>query len=540
MTCLCASCITTPSCIANAMQLVCTNCALGDKCIQTTIGCQMPADATSKGKQHALETKMKENSNFLSALGVMVVIKKGTSFVSAKDLTNLNPKRSKLTNYQISGMQISTKDRNVTTDIGAGDASGANANAGANSGADASANANDADGANEASGANGANGADGASGANGANDGANDVEGANKDTMLKMMMSLLDSQRETQKAMQKQIDLLLNKSPSESQLSKLTEAIAAVSVSNKKEKLSSVHLKTLPKLLNCENEVSLPDFIIWKKSVLEIFKKFEIDATLQVQLLRTACNLPTRLQLAVQQACSVEECFQIWARMLPPEACLLPRLISEIARHKRAYTEDEVSFTLDSMLKKIIFLKSFFPKNDISLYEAISAVSALQTIHFKNRIPDLTRAFEQGSKEGKRLIDMLQQFFDTEREHFHIIQTSLKLFKDNFNENNIDVMSHTAQTEVENHTHYAGGSPKRPNICCVCDKKAIHNFVNCPELKMYPNGIGYKNCHICLRPHKMCVKTKYGKKCCTIRKRDGTTHNLICNCGINTKLCSTH
>ena len=88
MTCLCASCITTPSCIANAMQLVCTNCALGDKCIQTTIGCQMPADATSKGKQHALETKMKENSNFLSALGVMVVTKKGNSFVSAKDLTN--------------------------------------------------------------------------------------------------------------------------------------------------------------------------------------------------------------------------------------------------------------------------------------------------------------------------------------------------------------------------------------------------------------------------------------------------------------------
>ena len=153
MTCLCASCITTPSCIANAMQLVCTNCALGDKCIQTTIGCQMPADATSKGKQHALETKMKENSNFLSALGVMVVTKKGTSFVSAKDLTNLNPKRSILTNYQISGMQ-----RISTNFIGAGNASGANANAGANSGADASANANDADGANEASGADGASG----------------------------------------------------------------------------------------------------------------------------------------------------------------------------------------------------------------------------------------------------------------------------------------------------------------------------------------------------------------------------------------------
>ena len=530
------------------MQLVCTNCALGDKCQIPNAKCQMSANATSEGKQHALETKIKENINALIALGIQVVTKKGSSFVSTKDLNNLTKKRSMLTNYQISGMQkISTNfqcqmiedDRNSANGAnsanGDNGANGACGSSGANANTNASANANGADGT---SGANG--GANAAGGVSGDNGGAIDGEGANKDAMLNMMMSLLDSQKETQKAMQKQIDLLLNKSTCESQMSKLTEAISAVSVSNKKEKLSSVHLKTLPKLLNCENEVSLPDFIIWKKSVLKHFSVFEIDETLQVQCIKTLCNLPTRLQSAVQQACSVEECFQIWERMLPPETCLLPRLISEIARHKRAYTEDEVSFTLDSMLKKIIFLKSFFPNNDISLYEAISAVSALQTIHFKNRIPDLTRAFEQGSKEGKRLIDMLFDFFDKEREHFHIIQTSLKLFKDNFNTNNIDVMSHTAQTEVENHTHYAGGSPKRPNICCVCDKRAIHNFVNCPELKKYPNGIGYKHCTICLRPHKMCVKTRYGKKCCTIRKRDGTTHNLVCNCGINAKLCSTH
>ena len=218
----------------------------------------------------------------------------------------------------------------------------------------------------------------------------------------------------------------IKQEPSRDPITRLSEVLEKTLVTkDDKKALSAIQIKSLPRLLNCENEISIADFEIWKRSIKKVFEYYKVDECLAIQLIRTECGLPLRLREAIQQCATVEECFETFSRMMIPLSCLRPQLIRMLTNHPRVGDDEEEQLAcLDDMLKKIMNFKAFFPADDINEYETVAALACFQSVNHVSRLPQLTFEFKQKFIQGNKFVGILQKHLDNERSNLYLVTTA--------------------------------------------------------------------------------------------------------------------
>ena len=346
---------------------------------------------------------------------------------------------------------------------------------------------------------------------------------------------------------------------------KLSEILAkSLNTRDDKRALSSIQIKSLPKLLNCQTEISIPDFEIWKRNTLNVFKHYKVDDCLALQLIRSECGLPERLQTAITQCTSVEECFETFSKMMEPLSCLKPKLIRQITNHPKV-GEDEMEQlgALDSMLQKIIHLKTFFPQCDLNEYECTAALACFQSVSHTSRLPHLTFDFKDKFKNGHKYIDILKNHFDQERTNLYLITTARNLFQDNSDDTNLMNIStepwkskyqppwkpktpkSPENPENPQPSQFWGGKGGKEGMCGVCKTSATHPYWNCPHLsevkanKRHINSLKHL-CKKCVRPHDACIAKTHNRDCTKyFNKLKRKEFSIICDTHkeVNKHLC---
>ena len=343
-------------------------------------------------------------------------------------------------------------------------------------------------------------------------------------------------------------------------ITRLAEAIEKTVVGKEDRKsLSSIQIKSLPRLLNCEQEISVADFEIWKRSIQKVFSYYNVDQCLAIQLLRTECGLPHRLQEAIQQCSTVDECFNVFSRMMTPISCLRPQLIRNLTNHARVgEDEDDQIACLDDMLKKLLDYKAFFPHDDINEYQAIAALATFQSVHHVSRIPSLTTEFKKLHQEGNKYVDILQAHLDNERANLYLIITARSLYGEQNDTNlmnvftkpigNVGRSNNNRNSSMEDNTDsippWRGGTKMKEGYCICCKSVSKHLYFQCPILQEVKESKRHLNsmkhiCPTCLRPPLTCVQKTKNKDCSqAFNRKTKEWYSLTCqHHKINTKLC---
>ena len=341
----------------------------------------------------------------------------------------------------------------------------------------------------------------------------------------------------------------VDREPSSDPITRLSEVLEKTLVGkDDKKALSAIQIKSLPRLLNCENEISVADFEIWKRSIKKVFDYYKVDECLAIQLIRTECGLPHRLREAIQQCASVKECFETFSRMMVPLSCLRPQLVRMLTNHPRVGDDEEEQLAcLDDMLKKIMNFKAFFADDDINEYETVAALACFQSVNHVSRLPQLTFDFKRQHSQGRKYIDILQAHLDNERCNLYLVTTARSLYQsETFNDPSLmNVVTDSPERPKQKPHHYSGGNSKREGFCGVCRTTGSHPYWQCPFLNEVKDAKRHIKtlkhiCIKCLRPPQACLAKTENKDCSQVfSKAKQSTYSLLCDeHKINKKVCS--
>ena len=330
----------------------------------------------------------------------------------------------------------------------------------------------------------------------------------------------------------------IKQEPSRDPITRLSEVLEKTLVTkDDKKALSAIQIKSLPRLLNCENEISIADFEIWKRSIKKVFEYYKVDECLAIQLIRTECGLPLRLREAIQQCATVEECFETFSRMMIPLSCLRPQLIRMLTNHPRVGDDEEEQLAcLDDMLKKIMNFKAFFPADDINEYETVAALACFQSVNHVSRLPQLTFEFKQKFTQGNKFVDILQKHLDNERSNLYLVTTARSLYQTDpvTDPSFMNVVTDKTPDMQKQKPKYSGGRWGKEGQCGVCKSITTHPFWQCDLLKEVKESRRHVKtlkhvCLKCLKPHEACLAKTENKDCSQkLNRKKGTVYSVLC------------